>query len=143
MNPTLDYKTPVPNARRLSVRSAAVPGIIAGAVTFSSIFLVGPLLYLGVGALTGILISAMAARASRGFEFRAGFLASGFAAASAFATRILCAPLLSGAGHPDSIASVFVVAFWWALFALLGMLGSLWFWEGRRPRERDEVPPAE
>ena len=143
MNSPVNYNTPVPVSRRLSLRTAAVGGIIAGAVTFGSTFVLGPLLYLGVGLIAGVTISAIAARASYGFEFRAGFLASGFAAASAFVTSALCAPLLGGGvmSRRDPLGSALIFVLWWALFAVPGLLGSLWFWEGRQPRKCDNAPP--
>lgn len=139
----LDYETPQLTSRKLSLRTAGIGGVIAGTLTFASVFWVGTLLYVGIGMLAGVILSLVAARSSRGYEFRAGFVASAFAAVAAAVSSFLCQPLFGPSSQRlDPISAAGVLVFWWALFAIPGLLGSVWVWEGRRPRWWNRGPPA-
>lgn len=141
----LDYHSPSLKSAKINVKAAASTGLPAGAITFASAFVVGPDLYLGVGAILGVFAAAITAHYSWRREFRGAMIANTFASFSfqiiAWTSQLLFGTLASLRFEPMSMMLSFAGC--WALFAIPGLLGSFWVWEGRRPREWDEKPPTE
>jgi hypothetical protein len=84
-----------------------------------------------------MLLSALVARASPGHEFTAGLLASITAAAATLLTTCIFQP---PATPTALLRTAAVLPFWSLFFTLPGLFGSLWIWEGRRPRPWDKPP---
>lgn len=142
MKQSLDYETPRPPDRGAPARFLTLipASSIAGIATAASLLIGGFVLAILVAPCAGILLSAVAAGALHGQEFRAGVVASGFAAASACVSVVVFVAI----SEPDALPVAFAAAalsfiVLWLLFAVPGLLGSLLVSECRRPRSWNQM----
>jgi hypothetical protein len=129
MPETLDYESPKPAPLGMKGHVIIVSGVVGGALTAGSILVVGFLPSIFVAIVLAMIVSSVAARASEGAEFRAGFSASAFAAI----TYAILGPLVMGEGI-DAVRVVLGFVFGCVIFGVPGIVGSLWCWEGRLRR---------
>ncbi|MGN6506902.1 MAG: hypothetical protein ACTHM6_15210 [Tepidisphaeraceae bacterium] len=130
MTNPLDYESPAHQLHVLNTRFAIAAGSFGGLLTVASFFL---LVFLTpfFAMLVGAVVSAVAAAKSPGSEYRAGLLASSVCTLSTLFAAGLCS-LFVDHGPIDPIGVIRLIPVWWAVFALPGMLGSLWSRVGNR-----------
>jgi hypothetical protein len=137
MTNPLDYEAPSRPIRILNVRVAVVAGIVGGVVAFASVFLLAYFVAF-FAMVVGAFVAATVASRSPGFEYRAGLLANTVCTAVA----LLAAGIWLTFDHStiEPLNALRVIPGWWAVFAVPGVLGSLWAWVGNRPNKlRDEI----
>ena len=128
------------------MRARLISGGIAGAVTFASVYLVGPLGMLLVGIVSGLIVGFVSAHYATSRVMLAGVFGNRTCVASFFfcSTPLWIASGASSPLHIDWWESAVTTGLLSAIFIVPGLFGSLWVWEGRKnsfPPEAKEPPP--